>query len=73
MSKRISDEERIVDFFTTADTGKVETLSNIVKGIVKKRLAGSTKTGKRTSTKPASSGNGAAPHKTPASIAPDES
>jgi hypothetical protein len=38
MSKRVTVEESIVEFFNTADTAKVETVFNIVKGVVKRRL-----------------------------------
>lgn len=39
MSKKTNIEEQIVTFFTNADEGKVETLFNVVKGIVKNRAA----------------------------------
>ncbi len=39
MSKRISDEERVVEFFNTAETSKVETVFNVIRGVVKRRLS----------------------------------
>lgn len=51
MSKRVTVEEQIVEFFNTADTAKVETVFNIVKGVVKRRLNGTAKKATKT-TKP---------------------
>jgi hypothetical protein len=39
MSKRISPEENVVNFFNTADLAKVEVVFNIVKSIVKTRTS----------------------------------
>lgn len=52
MAKRISPEEVVVNFFNTADKAKVETVFNIVKGIVKGRLSNGAKPTTKT-TKPA--------------------
>lgn len=51
MAKRVTDEERIIEFFNSAETGKVETVYNIVKGIAKRRLAGPAVAGKKTPVK----------------------
>lgn len=38
MSKRISEEARVMDFFETADKVKVETVFNLVQGTMKRRF-----------------------------------
>lgn len=38
MSKRISEEARVMDFFETADKVKVETVFNLVKGTMARRF-----------------------------------
>lgn len=50
MSTRITDEERIVNFFQNGDPKKAETLLNVIKGIMRSRTpeAGANK---RTKTK----------------------
>lgn len=38
MSKRVSEEARVMDFFETADKVKVETVFNLVKGTMARRF-----------------------------------
>ena len=43
MAKKLTQEEVVVDFFQNAEIGKVETVANITKSIIKRRLAAETK------------------------------
>lgn len=49
--KRISDEERVVSFFTFEEDDKVRTVFNIVNGIMKRRSAPAVKPARRAARK----------------------
>lgn len=38
MSKRVTDEERIVNFFSTAHMEKIEAISNIIRAVIRERM-----------------------------------